>query len=99
MKSGKGRLKKADQDKIIESAREAADAARQKSLDIWKFKDYMRRLDGLRMVKPLTDDTPVIKQQRRQRYQPRPRVWTVDDVLARGQELLAKIGEELEKLD
>lgn len=62
----------------------------------------MRRLDGLRMVKPLTDDTPVIKQQRRQRYQryqPRPRVWTVDDVLARGQELLAKIGEELEKLD
>lgn len=96
---GKGRLKKADQDKIIESAREAAAAARQKSLDIWKFKDYMRRLDGLRMVKPLTDDTPVIKQQRRQRYQPRPRVWTVDDVLARGQELLAKIGEELEKLD
>ena len=96
---GKGRLKKADQDKIIEAAREAADAARQKSLDIWKFKDYMRRLDGLRMVKPLTDDTPVIKQQRRQRYQPRPRVWTVDDVLARGQELLAKIGEELEKLD
>lgn len=96
---GKGRLKKADQYKIIEAAREAADAARQKSLDIWKFKDYMRRLDGLRMVKPLTDDTPVIKQQRRQRYQPRPRVWTVDDVLARGQELLAKIGEELEKLD
>lgn len=96
---GKGRLKKADQDKIIAAAREAADAARQKSLDIWKFKDYMRRLDGLRMVKPLTDDTPVIKQQRRQRYQPRPRVWTVDDVLARGQELLAKIGEELEKLD
>lgn len=90
---------KADQDKIIAAAREAADAARQKSLDIWKFKDYMRRLDGLRMVKPLTDDTPVIKQQRRQRYQPRPRVWTVDDVLARGQELLAKIGEELEKLD
>lgn len=96
---GKGRLKKADQDKIIAAAREAADAARQKSLDIWKFKDYMRRLDGLRMVKPLTDDTPVIKQQRHQRYQPRPRVWTVDDVLARGQELLAKIGEELEKLD
>ena len=96
---GKGRLKKADQDKIIAAAREAADAARQKSLNIWKFKDYMRRLDGLRMVKPLTDDTPVIKQQRRQRYQPRPRVWTVDDVLARGQELLAKIGEELEKLD
>lgn len=96
---GKGRLKKADQDKIIAAAREAADAARQKSLDIWKFKDYMRRLDGLRMVKPLTDDTPVIKQQRRQRYQPRPRVWTVDDVLARGQELLAKIGEELGKLD
>lgn len=96
---GKGRLKKADQDKIIAAAREAADAARQKSLDIWKFKDYMRRLDGLRMGKPLTDDTPVIKQQRRQRYQPRPRVWTVDDVLARGQELLAKIGEELEKLD
>ena len=59
----------------------------------------MRRLDGLRMVKPLTDDTLVIKQQRRQRYQPRPRVWTVDDVLARGQKLLAKIGEELEKLD
>lgn len=96
---GKGRLKKADQDKIIAAAREAAAAARQKSLNIWKFKDYMRRLDGLRMVKPLTDDTPVIKQQRRQRYQPRPRVWTVDDVLARGQELLAKIGEELEKLD
>lgn len=96
---GKGRLKKAEQDKMIEAAREAADAARQKSLNIWKFKDYMRRLDGLRMVKPLTDDTPVIKQQRRQRYQPRPRVWTVDDVLARGQELLAKIGEELEKLD
>lgn len=96
---GKGRLKKADQDKIIAAAREAADAARQKSLDIWKFKDYMRRLDGLRMVKPLTDDTPVIKQQRRQRYQPRPRVWTVDDVLARGKELLAKIGEDLEKLD
>lgn len=96
---GKGRLKKAEQDKMIEAAREAADAARQKSLDIWKFKDYMRRLDGLRMVKPMTDDTPVIKQQRRQRYQPRPRVWTVDDVLARGQELLAKIGEELEKSD
>lgn len=96
---GKGRLKKTEQDKIIAAAREAADAARQKSLDIWAYRDYMRRLDDLRIVKPLTEETPAIKQQRKQRYQPRPKVWTVDDVLAHGQELLAKISEELDKLD
>ena len=96
---GRHLLKKSEQERIIGEAAAAAAAERQKSIDLAEYRDYLRRLDSLRMDEPIMKPAPLPKPARPKRYQPRPASWTADDILAKGRQILNEINKELNELD
>ena len=96
---GRHLLKKSEQERIIGEAAAAAAAERQKSIDLAESRDYLRRLDSLRMDEPIMKPAPLPKPARPKRYQPRPASWTADDILAKGRQILNEINKELNELD
>ena len=96
---GRHLLKKSEQERIIGEAAAAAAAERQKSIDLAEYREYLRRLDSLRIDEPIMKPAPLPKPARPKRYQPRPASWTADDILAKGQQILNEINKELNELD
>lgn len=96
-----GRLRRSQQVELLAQAEADALGMREKSESLWAYRDYMRRLDGLRLGKPLMSSGNVdeLKPVRVPRYLPRPKRWTVDEVLAGARASLAEVDVLLADLD